>query len=374
MFDENNKTIEPERIYCNLCLVHEQTRDHGHISQVSNFSEKIASGNLNNHLRDKHDISTSGDEQTNRILGYLKKYDPTKQTESATAATSLHEINRDLLLWFCRDLEPFEMVSKGGFAGFFAKNVPYISLPTPETLSTTALNDVYEAIQIAVKTKLEGVKSVCIMMDGWTDKYKARPYLGVRVAFVKDWSYDIVTLGVHVVPSQTARTVSDHVNNLLRKYFAELKQMFITSCHDSAANMVAASKLLKVDSYQHCAAHALHLLLTVDSINTIDEAAAVLQKCRNIVTSLHFKTYQLEDEIAASADKDEMQKLLKTVADVSEVLNTEDQFSMDTQDDNTTENANVRHMSLKAACPTRWNSTLHMVDSILQLRNEVQIS
>jgi hypothetical protein len=197
--------------------------------------------------------------------------------------------------------------------------------------------------------------------------------LGVRLAFLRDWSYEVVTLGCHVVHSHTARAVAEHVSSLLKKYFFDLKSMRITSCHDGADNMVAASKLLKVDNFCHCTAHALHLLLTVDSLNRIDDAVEIIQKCRNIVTCIHFKTVQLEDEISAAADKALISKLQSAMADVNEVLEMDDQISLDSSISNEGESsANASHFtSLKLSCPTRWNSTLR-ITSILGLRDEVQ--
>ena len=67
--------------------------------------------------------------------------------------------------------------------------------------------------------------------------------------------------------------------------------------------MVATSKILKVDHFIHCTAHVIHLLLTVDSINKQEEMIELLQKCKNIVSVLYFKSLTMEDEIAASEDK-----------------------------------------------------------------------
>ena len=146
--------------------------------------------------------------------------------------------------------------------------------------------------------------------------------------------------------------------------------MFVTSCHDGTANMVAASKLLKVDNFQHCTAHALHLLLTTDSLNKVNDAIEIIQKCRNIVTSLHFKSMQLEDEISASANKALIDKLQNAMANVNEVLEMDDQISLDSL--SSSEGESTHFTSLKSSCPTRWNSVLHMIVSILGLRDEVQ--
>jgi len=47
-------------------------------------------------------------------------------------AKSAHELNRDILIWFCRDLIAFEAVEKGGFVVFFQKNFPTCQILTAE--------------------------------------------------------------------------------------------------------------------------------------------------------------------------------------------------------------------------------------------------
>jgi len=109
-------------------------------------------------------------------MGYVKKYSDEKASTSATK----HEVTRDIVIWFCRDLLAFENVGKDGLRDFFKINVPAVQLPAPVTLGGTALEDVYQAVRSSVRMKLVDVKSVCLMFDGWTDRYKARSYLGVR--------------------------------------------------------------------------------------------------------------------------------------------------------------------------------------------------
>jgi len=91
--------------------------------------------------------------------------------------------------------------------------------------------------------------------------------------------------------------------------------------------MIKTSKLLKVEAFQHCAAHSLHLLLTTDSIQKFSDVTDILKKCRNIVTALHFKSALIEDEVAASADKVIVSRLQDTIAKVSNILDLDTQFS-----------------------------------------------
>jgi len=88
---------------------------------------------------------------------------------------------------------------------------------------------------------LSGVKSLCLMIDGWTDRYRARPYLGIRASFVKDWSFCVATLGYHVLPVHISAEIADHMLKVGGKFIPDVKKVYLTTCHDGAANMVKAS-------------------------------------------------------------------------------------------------------------------------------------
>ncbi len=382
--NSEGKVVDADRIYCSLCLEDQKKLGNkGHLSQVSNFASTTSTSNLNLHLSTKHDIQAKSEEHTTKILSYIKKY--SKETDIDIGASSSHEITRDIVIWLCRDLLPFDLVEKVGFQSFSAKVMPQVNIPSSDTLATTALEDVYQAIRHALKKKLESVKSICLMFDGWTDRYKARPYMGVRVAFLDDWKFTVATLGCHVLPSHTSSAIADHISLLLKDYFPDRKKLMIFSCHDGAANMMKTSKILKVDTVQHCVSHGVHLLLTTDSINKIEDVTTLLTKCRNIVTALHFKTLLIEDELASTKDKEIVTNMQKHLAAVSNLLDLDSQFS-DALSQNTEENDDLDaetetvakakqpkplHQSLKASCPTRWNSTLFMIESIVQLRREL---
>ena len=95
---------------------------------------------------------------------------------------------------------------------------------------------------------------------------------------------------------------SQNVLKVVGDFVPDIKNVYVSTCHDGAVNMVKTSQLLKVENFQHCTAHAMHLLLTVDSINQAEEIVSVLQKCRNIVSCLHFKSMVLEEELAETDD------------------------------------------------------------------------
>ena len=62
------------------------------------------------HLSVKNKIYEDGN-KVGTILNYLQKYG-SYDGKTFTGVTSSHELNRDLVIWFCRDLIPFEVVGK----------------------------------------------------------------------------------------------------------------------------------------------------------------------------------------------------------------------------------------------------------------------
>ena len=51
--------------------------------------------------------------------------------------------------------------------------------------------------------RVNDVNAVCVMLDGWTDRYKALSYNAIRVSFIKEWQFYVVTLSCEVLVHHT---------------------------------------------------------------------------------------------------------------------------------------------------------------------------
>lgn len=111
-------------------------------------------------------------------------------------------------------------------------------------------------------------------------------------------------------------------------------KMMLTTCHDGAQNMMKASKLPKSQSVQHCVTHALHLLITSDSLNKVAELHLLVQKCRDIVTTLHFKAWMLEEEDTSADDLKKLEEMRQKVTATQAVLDADSQFELSLEDEN----------------------------------------
>jgi hypothetical protein len=309
-----------------------------------------------------------------------------RSTSDKRPATSAYELNIDLCLMMCVDLRPFSMVSDKGFATFCAKNIPAMALPDESTLRRGALQDLYRTLKVHVKNQLKSVVDsggcLCIMFDGWTDKYFGNPYLGLRVSFVDPatCTSHVKTISVKIVESHTGEQLASHIRQELDD-FGIGRDVCLYSTHDGAMNMMKCSRLLEVKAVTHCIAHNIHLLLTADSVYMISDVVELLKKCKQIVTCLHFKGCLLTDESAKAADRQLMEILLDKIERAKEDISLDERFSdgiveHDEFEDTPRQESGIdiqttvpaahvhRHKTLKQEIPTRYRPNYFMTQCL----------
>ena len=330
----SNLCIDKEGRYCLLCLEREQklyaagqgNAGHGHISRVKKYSRNTSTGTLADHLFTVHevDVRSTGPTATKRQLS-IEQTLAAATGNKVSAATTQHEMNRDMCLMLCTDLLPFSVISGIGFKNFFAKNFPDVRLPCESTLKNTALYDLYSVLKDDVKKLLADVVAdqgtVSLMFDGWTDRYHGRPYLGLRVAFIhpETWQSHVKTLSVKVLESHTGQSLANHIQMELDEFgIGDRRKCSLYSTHDGAANMMKCSRLLQVTDVVHCLAHSIHLLLTVDSAYRIPTIGDVIKKCKEVVTGLHFKGCAVEDASLSDQDREKMNELTSKIEQAME--------------------------------------------------------
>ena len=148
---------------------------------------------------------------------------------------------------------------------------------------------------------------------------------------------------------------------------------------DGAANMLKLSRLLGHERTT-CIAHSLHNLLFTDSLSKVPAVQALIGQCKEAVHALHFKTYLIKEESSYKKEVALCDDVTKMYQELSEDTNypvmpaTDDESAEDESVDITmAEDNSSKHMhsSLKSAMPTRWNSTLNMIESIVDLQTEM---
>jgi len=322
-------------------------------------------------------------------------------------AASQAQLNQDFMVWFALDLNPFSMINNNGLRYFFRKNIPQLHVPDESTLLKKSLVEVYDATVDKVSADLAAAQSVNLMFDGWSDRHGGVHHIGLRAQFIReDWVGRVVTLSV-MPCSSDALSITEHIMNEIQRFIPNYLEKTLYSTHDGTGVMLNVSELLKVENWFHCTSHAVHLLLTTDSLNRIPEVVAVLNKCKSIVNALHFKSDILVREVNSSNDRVVMDEMLDKIGHLMELQQADNSIelsddtslsemstssagdvSVASECDETYSLASVltTHDGKLQACQgssmkrgwclqneicTRWNSSLEMAESLMHMKTDV---
>lgn len=86
--------------------------------KVKSYNKSVSTGNLTRHLRDDHQIRDDGNCTANNIAKCFTILTPAPGQSGASGEPKLR-LARDLALWFCKSLLPFDSVSDEGMVDFF---------------------------------------------------------------------------------------------------------------------------------------------------------------------------------------------------------------------------------------------------------------
>ena len=135
--------------------------------------------------------------------------------------------------------------------------------------------------------------------------------------------------------------------------------------------MLKTGKKLKVEHHCRCLAHCINLLLMTDRMKNNDEIEDLMTRCKNVITTLHWKGSALQEECKKILDREVIEKLVSSIAKIMDEceLDEENLITEDTDEDDKKTDENVhKHRTLKLSMLTRWNSTLTMISSLFDLK------
>ena len=372
-----------------------------HISSVKKYGIKTSTSALINHLRKDHGLqpifnSACGqsdtnvhafndenefDNQPNSSTSSVNDVDysvPKKQSkldqfchkaETLMPASNGFEANRNLAVLLALDLKPFSSIESMGFKYLFKKNVCNVKLLSESTLRKECITDVYGMVKEKIGRELKNALYLSVMIDGWSDR-KGRPFVGLRAGFLdENYDYKVVTLSCKVIDHHIAKNLSQYIIDELKSFGRSGAKIFLTT--DGAANMLKTGKTLKVEHHCHCLAHCIHLLLMTDGMKNNDEVEDLLTRCNNVITTLHWKGSALQEECKKILDREVIEQLISSIAKIMDEceLDEENPITENTdEDDKKTDEHVHKHRTLKVSMPTRWNSTLTMISSLLDLK------
>lgn len=256
-----------------------------------------------------------------RLYGAAKKSEPSRD--------ECHEFEKDLVYMIAVDCQPLSLVENRGFTFFMKKYVPHFKIPSRKLISEHVLHEVYETLSSELKNMLNSIEHISITTDMWSSDSN-RSFLTVTGHFISDFKMHSPVLSTEEITSDhSAVSILQAITKILDKW--QINKKVFTAVTDNAANMKKAVNNLK-KTHHPCIAHTLNLTVQ-EAIKENVELNKLLTKCRNLVT--HFKQSSL------SAYK---------LREIQEQMGLQD-------------------LKLKQDVPTRWNSTVIMMERLSKLKS-----
>lgn len=241
------------------------------------------------------------------------------------------DIDEALMLLFYKNFHPFSMVEDKYFKNFIAKLNPAYQLPSRKHVSKVLLDADFHTCSNEVKEKLKSIESVCLTIDCWTSQAQ-EGYLAVTGHYLANFSLEAILLQCRVLKGpHTAANLSLELDQVIRTWNLQKKVQLVVA--DNATNIQNSIRDLNLKSFG-CFAHTINLIAK-DSLK-IPNVENVLQKIRSIASHFRRSTNATE-------------KLLRY-----QVNN---------------EVSNPKKMVIDVA--TRWNSTFHMLERALYLKEAI---
>lgn len=274
---------------------------------------------------------TSKNQVQPTLQAFIAKTAPLKSNEPR-AKSITHHIGRMM----CLDNRPFSLVEDRGFTEFVKFLEPRYVLPSRKHFSNTVIPQMYQECRDNVNKKLDEAEYISLTTDMWTSTAND-DYLSLTAHFV-DSNFVLQHLNIEVIPfpelSHTGNNLCNFITQTLREWKLHTKVVAIV--RDNARNITSG---LETSEFEHlsCLAHTLQLVVKDGLLNN-KNVNNLIANGRRIVG--HFKH-------SCKATKE-----LKKAQDILQMK---------------------KHKLIQDE-PTRWNSSLHMLERLLEQKQSVSLA
>lgn len=298
----------------------------------SNASTSTSTTNQNWNTQDKINVSANVEHPPSKKKKQLKLFGC---SSTEISPHQKEEMDNSLLEMIVLDFQPFSFIENAGFKNFVRKLNPLYQIPSRKYLTNVLLNNKYIEVSLKSKKTLSEVEYVSVTTDIWTSDSN-KSYISVTCHFVnKNLLISQVLSTDEIVGPHTA----ENIGNILNKVFGdwEINDKVVTVVSDNGSNIKCAINEFLKKHHHPCVAHTLNLCVN-DSLKANEALMTILKKCRNLVT--HFKHSVLATEKLKNVQEQMGFPVLKVKQDV----------------------------------PTRWNSTLIMLERLLEIKNSLSVT
>ncbi|XP_073726190.1 zinc finger BED domain-containing protein 4-like [Misgurnus anguillicaudatus] len=259
------------------------------------------------------------------------------QRKWGTSDTRSKKVDLAIVEMIATDNHPFTVVSGVGFKRLVALLEPRYSLKTEKYYRTDLFKDVHTKVENKIKelVTLENAGPyLAFTTDCWSGDTES--LMSLTCHFIdSDWERKQIVLNVKAMHgSHTGEYISEVFLSLLRHWDIDTERVVLV-LRDSGANMIKGIRLTEVPDLS-CSAHTLQLVVN-DAINSQRAVMDIVAKLRSSAT--HFN-----HSILAKQRLKEIKKELDL----------------------------PQHRIIQSV-PTRWNSTLHMLESMLEQKRALTV-
>lgn len=205
--------------------------------------------------------------------------------------------NRKIALWICRDLLPFDTITKDGFKDFWnsMNHTPNVPLPCRATISVSALDDLFDCCKKKFKEILAASpEHGTITFDCWQDNAKRTSYVTYTYHYMQDWTIQTAVLKTAMLSKpHTGERLREHFEEAIQEY--ELSEKKITVVTDGGSNIVKACRLMNIWR-MGCIGHIVHNVVTRDLMESpaVQELIDFMAHIREIQRKLTYKHAELK--------------------------------------------------------------------------------
>ena len=320
------------------------------ISRGGKDAKTYGTTNLTVHLRAKHTESHAEFEKKAKEQKDAKE----KKTESGTG-TPRQELHRQLSLVQCGDrvrpwrinderaqrihrriglmialdCHPFSIVDDEGFIGLMTELEPRYTLPSRKYFTENVIANIYKDLKEKVFGAVSSVKYFSFTTDAWSTCVSNESLLSLTAHWITDkfQRVSVMLNASRIEGPHTGALIAQRIKEILESWAISTLQVHVI-LRDNGSNMVRAMKDADLPDLG-CFAHTLQLVVH-DGVLSQRAVIDILAICRSIVG--HFK----HSSLAYSRLREIQQNL------------------------------GLPQHRLKQDEPTRWNSTLYMLQSIAE--------
>lgn len=285
---------------------------------------------------------------------------------------------RKIVLWICRDLLPFTIVSNNGFQDFWSSvnsDNSIAKLPTRTTISCEALYDVYKCVKSKVIDFLDSApENGHITFDAWTDNHKKLSYTTYTYHFIdKSWNMRSTVLKTSYFPHpHRASDLVVDFNNMRREFGLEAKHL--TAVTDGGSNVKKCTELLDILRLG-CVAHSCNRLIQHDLLNCddieINELRTVIAKMKKVQRALIYKFEELKN-IHERDQQNKIQLIIDELCELNDICEADDRYGeyIDSIDECA---ARASFGGLKSRSSVRWCCTEKLAKCFLENQSELNL-